>query len=146
MKREQAYFYQVYKGLAMGFGMCEATFMAYMADLDRLKRSGADTLCGLNVHLGVTGMGRRVFERCARKAVRMGLLERVPVDSRYDYMWNVTAYDRLVEIVSANASYVILREFCDRVFEAEGREVTSVTDSEVRALKDAPFPTSGKRQ
>lgn len=146
MKREQAYFYQVYKGLAMGFGMCEAAFMAYMADLDRLRMSGADTLSGLSVHLGVTGMGRRVFERCTRKALRMGLLEKVPVDGRYDYVWNGAAYNRLVEIVSSNASYVVLREFCDRVFEAEGREVSSITDSEVRALKDTPFPTSGKRQ
>lgn len=140
MKREQAYFYQVYKGLAMGFGMCEAAFMAYMADLDRLRRSGADTLSGLSVHLGVTGMGRRAFERCARKTVRMGLLERVPVDGRYDYVWNGAAYNRLVEIVSSNASYVVLREFCDRVFEAEGREVSSVTDREVRILRNTPFP------
>ena len=140
MKREQAYFYQVYKGLVMGFGMCEAVFMAYMADLDRLRRSGADTLSGLNAHLGATGMGRRSFERCARKAVRMGLLEKIPVDGRYDYVWNSTAYARLVEIVSTNTSYVVLREFCDRVFEAEGREVSSVTDREVRILRNTPFP------
>ena len=145
MKREQAYFYQVYKGLVMGFGMCEAVFMAYMADLDRLRRSGADTLSGLNAHLGATGMGRRSFERCARKAVRMGLLEKIPVDGRYDYVWNSTAYARLVEIVSTNTSYVVLREFCDRVFEAEGREVWSVTDREVRILRNTPFPR-GDRQ
>ena len=145
MKREQAYFYQFYKGLVMGFGMCEAVFMAYMADLDRLRRSGADTLSGLNAHLGATGMGRRSFERCARKAVRMGLLEKIPVDGRYDYVWNSTAYARLVEIVSTNTSYVVLREFCDRVFEAEGREVSSVTDREVRILRNTPFPR-GDRQ
>lgn len=145
MKKEQAYFYQVYKGLAMGFGMCEAAFMAYMADLDRLRMSGADTLSGLNVHMGATGMGRRTFERCVRKAVRMGLLERVPVDGRYDYVWNRTVYDRLVEIVSSHASYVVLREFCDRVFVAGGRKVSSVTDSEIRELKNTAFPASGKR-
>ena len=30
MKKEQAYFYQVYKGLTIGFGMYEAIFMAYI--------------------------------------------------------------------------------------------------------------------
>ena len=145
MKKGQAYFYQVYKGLAMGFGAYEAVFMAYMADLDRLRTSGADTLSGLNVHLGATGMGRRAFERCVRKAVRMGLLERVPVDGKCDYVWNGTAYGRLVEIVSSNASYVVLREFCDRVFVTGGRKVSSVTDSEVRELRNTPFPASGKR-
>lgn len=64
---------------------------------------------------------------------------------RYDYVWNSTAYARLVEIVSTNTSYVVLREFCDRVFEAEGREVSSVTDREVRILRNTPFPR-GDRQ
>lgn len=145
MKKEQAYFYRAYKGIAMGFGAYEAVFMAYMADLDRLRMSGADTVSGLNVHMGATGMGRRSFERCVRKAVRMGLLERIPLDGRYDYVWNRTAYDRLVEIVSSNASYTVLRKFCDRVFAADGRTVSSITDSEVRALKNTPFPASGKR-
>lgn len=145
MKKEQAYFYRAYKGIAMGFGAYEAVFMAYMADLDRLRMSGVDTVSGLNVHIGVAGMGRRTFERCVRKAVRMGLLERIPVDGRYDYVWNRTAYDRLVEIVSSNASYTVLREFCDKVFATDGRTVSSITDSEVRTLKNTPFPTSGKR-
>lgn len=145
MKKVQAYFYQVYKGLVMGFGPCEAVFMAYMADLDRLRMSGADTTFGLNVHLGVTGMGRRAFERCVRKTVRMGLLERIPMDGRYDYVWNRTAYGRLVEIISSTTSYTVLREFCDRVFGTEGREVASVTDNEMRTLKRTVFPTSGKR-
>ena len=144
MKKEQAYFYRAYKGIAMGFGAYEAVFMAYMADLDRLRMSGADTVTGLNVHMGVTGMGRRTFERCVRKAVHMGLLERLPVDGRYDYVWNRTAYGRLVEIVSSNASYTVLRGFCDRVFATEGRIVSSITDHEMKALKNTPFPTSGK--
>lgn len=145
MKKEQVYFYRAYKGIAMGFGAYEAIFMAYMADLDRLRMSGADTVSGLNVHMGVTGMGRRTFERCVRKAVRMGLLERISVDGRYDYLWNRTAYDRLVEILSSNASYTVLREFCDKVFDTDGRTVSSVTDSEIRELKNTPFPTSRKR-
>lgn len=145
MKKEQAYFYRAYKGIAMGFGAYEAVFMAYMADLDRLRMSGANTVSGLNVHMGVTGMGRRTFERCVRKAVRMGLLERIPVDGRYDYVWNRTAYDRLVEIVSSNASYTVLREFCDRVFNTEGRRVLSVTDHEVLELRNSVLPKSWRR-
>lgn len=145
MKKEQAYFYRAYKGIAMGLGAYEAIFMAYMADLDRLRMAGADTVSGLNVHLGATGMGRRTFERCVRKAVRMGLLERISVDGRYDYVWDRTAYDRLVEIVSSNASYTVLRAFCNKVFDTDGRTVSSVTDSEIRELKNIPFPASGKR-
>lgn len=142
--KEQAYFYQVYKGLAMGFGICEAAFMAYMADLGRLRSSGFSTLYGLKTHLGATGMGRRAFERCARKAVRMGLLERIPVDGKYDYVWDMAAYRRLVEIVSSTTSYTALREFCGRVFETEGRTVSSVTDGDMQTLRKTAFHPSIK--
>lgn len=145
MKKEQAYFYQVYKGLAMGFGTCEAFFMAYMADLDRIRMSGCNTVLGMKVHLGATGMGRRTFERCVRETVRMGLLETIPVDGKYDYVWNRTAYDRLVRIVSSTTNYTALREFCDRVFGTESREVSSITDREVQALSKTAFPICGKQ-
>lgn len=138
----RAYFYQVYKGLVMGFGVCDATFMAYMADLDRIRASGFGTLYGLKTHLGATGMGRRAFERCTRKAVRMGLLERIPIDGMYDYVWNTATYLRLIDIVSSTTSYTALREFCDRVFEKEERPISSVTDSEVRVLKATAFRSS----
>lgn len=136
MKKGQAYFYQVYKGLAMGFGMYEAVFMAYMADLAERRNRGYATAYGLKKHLEATGMGRRVFERCTRKAIRMGLLERVPVDSRYDYVWNTTVYRRLVGIVSVTTDFVRLHAFCDEMFEKRGRQVMSVTDDEIRGLKE----------
>ena len=144
MRKEQAYFYQVYKGLVMGFGPCEAVFMAYMADLDRLRMSGANTVFGLKMHLGITGMGRRTFERCIWKAVNMGLLERIPITGRYDYVWDRAAYGRLVEIVSSATSYTALREFCDRVFGAEHRKVLAITDNEIQTLKRTAFPPFGK--
>lgn len=100
MKKEQAYFYQVYKGLTIGFGMYEAIFMAYMADLAERRNRGYVTVYGLKKHLEATGMGRRIFERCVSKTTRMGLLERVPVDSKYDYVWDMAAYRKLVGIVS----------------------------------------------
>lgn len=76
MKKEQAYFYQVYKGLTIGFGMYEAIFMAYMADLAERRNRGYVTVYGLKKHLEATGMGRRIFERCVSKTTRMGLLEK----------------------------------------------------------------------
>lgn len=136
MKKEQAYFYQVYKGLAMGFGMHEAIFMAYMADLAERRNRGYATVYGLKKHLEATGMGRRVFERCVDKTSRMGLLERVPVDSRYDYVWDMAAYRKLVGIVSGTANVVRLHAFCDEMFGKRGRQVMSVTDDEIRELKE----------
>ena len=136
MKKEQAYFYQVYKGLTMGFGMYEAIFMAYMADLAERRNRGYVTAYGLKKHLEATGMGRRIFERCVSKTTRMGLLERVPVDSKYDYVWDMAAYRKLVGIVSGTNDFVRLHAFCDEMFEKRGLQVMSVTDDEIRRLKE----------
>lgn len=136
MKKEQAYFYQVYKGLTMGFGMYEAIFMAYMADLAERRNRGYVTVYGLKKHLEATGMGRRIFERCVNKTTRMGLLERVPIDSKYDYVWDMAAYRKLVGIVSGTNDFVRLHAFCDEMFEKRGLQVMSVTDDEIRRLKE----------
>ena len=134
--KEEAYFYQVYKGLTIGFGMYEAIFMAYMADLAERRNRGYVTVYGLKKHLEATGMGRRIFERCVSKTTRMGLLERVPVDSKYDYVWDMAAYRKLVGIVSGTNDFVRLHAFCDEMFEKRGLQVMSVTDDEIRRLKE----------
>lgn len=136
MKKVQAYFYQVYKGLVMGFGMREAFFMAYMTDLAERRNRGYITVYGLKKHLSATGMGRRMFERYVNKTTRMGLLRRVPVDGKYDYVWDMTAYLRLVEIVSTTTDMTRLHAFCDDMFEKQGRCVMSLTDNEIRGLKE----------
>lgn len=132
----QAYFYKAYKGLVMGFGMSEAAFMAYMANLAERRNRGYVTVCSLKTHLAATGMGRRTFERYVGRSMRMGLLERVPVDGKYDYIWDMTAYLRLVEILSATPNPVRLRAFCKEVFETQGRKVLSITDDEKLRLEE----------
>ena len=132
----QAYFYKVFKGLVLGFDMCEAAFMAYMANLAERRNRGYVTVCSLKVHLAATGMGRRTFERYAGRSIRMGLLEKVPVDGKYDYIWDMTAYLRLVEILSATSNPARLRTFCKEVFETQGRKVMSITDDEKLRLEE----------
>lgn len=134
--KEQAYFYKVYKGLVMGFGMSEAAFMAYMANLAERRNRGYVTVCSQKIHLAATGMGRRTFEQYVGRSIRMGLLEKVPIDGKYDYVWNMTAYLRLVEILSTTSNPVRLRTFCKEVFETQGRKVLSITDDEKLRLKE----------
>lgn len=134
--KEQAYFYKVFKGLVMGFGMCEAAFMAYMANLAERRNRGYATVCSLKIHLAATGMGRRTFEQYVDRSIRMGLLEKIPVDGKYDYIWNMKAYSRLVEILSTTMDSVRLRTFCKEIFEQQNRDVMSVTDDERRKLKE----------
>lgn len=137
MKEQKNYpFYKFYKGLMLAFDLPESAFMVYMADLDALRNLGHKTVRPLNAHLNHLGFGRRTFERCVNKSIRMGLLERVPIDGMYDYFWDMQVYDRLVRIVSSTNSYVALRSFCRKVFDDEDRSVLSVTDDEICKLRD----------
>lgn len=128
-------FYMFYKGLMMAFDITEAAFMVYMADLDAQREIGHKTIRPLEAHLSHLGFGRRNFNRCVDKTIRMGLLERVPIDGMYDYIWNMQAYNRLVRIVSSTNSYNALRSFCKRVFDDERRRIESITNDEIQELK-----------
>ena len=137
MKEQKSYaFCKLYKGLMMAFDLPESAFMVYMADLDALRNLGHKTVRPLNAHLNHLGFGRRTFDRCVNKCIRMGLLERVSIDGMYDYFWDMQVYDRLVRIVSSTNSYVALRSFCKKVFDEEGRSVVSVTDDEICRLRN----------
>lgn len=132
-------FYKFYKGLMMAFDLPESAFMVYMADLDALRNLGHKTTRSLDAHLNHLGIGRRTFNRCVCKTIRMGLLERVPVDGMYDYFWDMQAYDRLVRIVSSTNSYVALRSFCKRVFDDDKRSVLSITEDEIYKLRETQW-------
>ena len=127
-------FYKFYKGLMMAFDLPESAFMVYMADLNEIRKLGYNTLRPLRTHLGYLGIGRRSFERCIMKTTSMGLLKRVAVDGKYDYFWDMEAYNRLIQIVSTTTKYTVLREFCNKAFEKDKRTVMSITYDEIQEL------------
>lgn len=127
-------FYKFYKGLMMAFKLPESAFMAYMADQNQLREKGHNTVRPMRTHLNRLGIGRRTFEHCVEKCMRMGLLERIPIDGMFEYVWDMRVYDKLLRIVNASSSYLALQDFCDRVFEKEQRSVSSVTEEEIEKL------------
>ena len=135
MKEQKRFsFYKFYKGLMMAFDLPESAFMVYMADLNALKNLGYNTVRPTNTHLGNLGIGRRVFERCVKKTIDMGLLKRKPIDGKYDYIWDMEAYNRLISIVSSTSRFTVLRKFCDKAFDEDHRTVMSITYDEIQEL------------
>ena len=124
-------FYKFYKGLMMAFDLPESAFMVYMADLNAQRNLGYKTIRPTKEHLGCLGMRRHTFEKCVEKAEWMGLLKRVPIDGMYDYIWDIQAYDRLINIVTSRWSYVQLRKFTDWAFTKTQRSVMSITEEDV---------------
>lgn len=139
-EKKKASFYRVYKGLMMGFDLPQAVFMVYMSDLMAKRNLGYDTVCSREAHMARLGIRIKTFNKCVALSERMGLLERIPVRGRYDYVFDTEAYGRLVEIVSSTNSYAALRTFCDKVFVSEGRTVRSVTDRELEILRQSFAP------
>lgn len=140
MKEQKNYpFCKMYKGLMLAFTPPESVFMIYMADLAALQEMGHNTVRSKKKHMAHTNIGYRVFDQCVRKTIRMGLLERIPVDGMFEYVWDIRAYERLLLIVNAASSYVALKEFCDKVFDKEKRTVTSVTNEEIKELSMRRF-------
>ena len=136
MKDKRRYqFYKLYKGLMMAFDLPEAVFMVYMADLNQVRELGFNTIRPLKSHLGCLGFGRRVFECCVKKTITMGLLKRIPFNGMYDYYWDMEAYDRLIQIVSATSKYQSIRKFCNMAFSEDNRTVMSITYDEIKALE-----------
>lgn len=136
MKDKRRYqFFKLYKGLMMAFDQPVAVFMVYMADLNVVRELGFNTIRPMKSHLGCLGIGRRVFESCVSKTTSMGLLKRVVIDGKYDYLWNMESYDRLIQIVSATSKFQVLRKFCDKAFEQDKRTVLSITYDEIKTLE-----------
>lgn len=137
MKEQKSYaFCKLYKGLMMAFGLPESAFMAYMADLYNMRKAGYNTVRSVRNHISCLGIGRYAFDKCVEKTERMGLLKRVAVDGKYDYIWDMKVYDKLLQIVSVTSSYVELQTFCKKVFDDEKRSVLSITWDEIEELSE----------
>ncbi len=130
-------FYMLYKGLLMGFDLAEAVFMVYMNDLSVQKELGYNTARSKRSHLGYLGIGARLFDRCVAKCVSMGLLQCEVRDGKNEYLWDGDNYSRLISILSVSTRHKTLREFCDRVFEKEKRDVRSISSKEIHDLKNS---------
>lgn len=140
MKEQKSYpFCKLYKGLMMAFTPPESVFMIYMADIAALQNIGHRILRSKKKHMAYTNIGYRVFDQCVEKTIRMGLLDRIPTDGMYEYVWDMRAYNRLLKIVNSTNCYTALKEFCDKAFDTDQRSIMSITDDEIEQLAASRF-------
>lgn len=76
----------------------------------------------------------RTFDRCVRRMTGMKLLDRMPQEGMYDYLWNMGRYNRLLQIISATNDINRLREFCRKAFVEQKRDILSISDTEIKML------------
>ncbi len=133
---KQAQFLKTYCALVGAFQPDEVVFMAYMADLANLRGKGYNTIRSKREHMANTAIGLRVFDKCVAKMTGMGLLEKIPVGGMCDYVWDMEAYRRLVEMLAGIRIPARRNSFCKTFFEGQERDVRSIRDSEIDEWKD----------
>ena len=79
------------------------------------------------------GLGEKVFDRCVRHFTDLNLLI-VSADYHPVYRWNMTFYNRLIEIFSATNNLDALDHFCKQVFLDRKRDIEDISDSEIEML------------
>lgn len=135
MKERKSYpFCKMYKGLMMAFTPPESVFMIYMADIAALQNIGHRIIRSKKKHMAYTNIGYRAFDHCVEKTVSMGLLERIQVDGMYEYVWDLRAFNRLLDIVNSTNSYASLKAFCYKAFNEDKRRMQSISNAEIEQL------------
>ncbi len=132
---KSAQFLKMYCALIGSFTPEEVMFMVYMADLINLRNKGYNTIRSKREHMTNTGIGLRVFDKCVAKTERMGLLERIPVNGMYDYVWKLDAYRRLLNMLADIKIPAHRSNFCKYFFDRREKSVFSISEDEIKAWK-----------
>ncbi len=130
---KNAQFLKTYCALIGSFTPDEVLFMVYMMDLTNLRSKGYNTIRSKKEHMTNTAIGLRVFDKCTAKMTRMGLLERIPVNGMYDYVWDMDAYRKLLEMLVGIKIPAHRSNFCKNFFDKQEKSVFSITEDEIKA-------------
>lgn len=120
--------------LSCMFDASETVFILHMLDIAYIRSKGYNTVWSKGYLMKRMNIRLRTFDRCVKRMAELGLLDRLPQDGMYDYLWNMTLYDRLLRIMSATRDINRLREFCRKIFIEQKRSIQSISEDEIKSL------------
>lgn len=133
-KAPKAPFIKYYPHLSCMFDASEIIFILHMLDIAYIRSKGYNTVWSKGHLMKRMNIRLRTFDRCVKRMVEMELLDRLPQDGMYDYLWNTALYNRLLRIMSATRDIDRLREFCRKIFVEQKRSIQSVSEEEIESL------------
>lgn len=133
-KAPQTPFIKYYPHLSCMFDASEIVFILHMLDIAYIRSKGYNTVWSKGHLMNRMNIRLRTFDRCVKRMVELGLLDRLPQDGMYDYLWNMPLYNHLLRIMSATRDINRLREFCRKTFVEQKRSIQSVLEDEIRLL------------
>ena len=133
-KTPQTPFIKCYPRLSCMFDASEIVFILHMLDIAYIRSKGYNTVWSKGHLMKRMNIRLRTFDRCVKRMTELGLLDRLPQDGMYDYLWNMALYNRLLRIISATHDINRLREFCQKTFIEQKRNIQSVSEDEIKLL------------
>lgn len=116
------------------FDANEIIFIMHMVNIAYLRAEGYNTVWSKRYLMQRMNIRLRTFDRCVKRMTELKLLDRMPQEGMYDYLWNMPLYDRLLKIISATKDINRLREFCRTTFIEQKKSIQSISDDEIRSL------------
>lgn len=116
------------------FDASEILFIMHMVHIAYMRSKGYNTVWSKAHLMERMNIRLRTFDRCVKRMTGMKLLDRMPQEGMYDYLWNMGRYNRLLQIISATNDINRLREFCRKAFVEQKRDILSISDTEIKML------------
>lgn len=121
--------------LSCMFDPNEIIFIMHMLHISYIRSKGYNTVWSKKHLMLRTNIRLRTFDRCVKRMTELKLLERMPQDGMYDYLWNISIYNRLLTILCATTDINSLIAFCQLNFNVQKRKIQSITDEEIFLLR-----------
>lgn len=120
--------------LSCMFDASEVIFIMHMINIAYLRSKGYNTIWSKAHLMQRMNLRLRTFNRCVERMTELKLLDRMPQEGMYDYLWNMERYNRLLQVMSATTDLNRLREFCRKNFIEQKRDILFISDTEIELL------------
>lgn len=127
-------FVPFYVNLSLLFDSAEVVFILHLVDMENMKRNGYSTAWSRDFVLLKMNLGIRLFERCVKRLISIGLLSRKLKGHKYIYTLDMELYEKLVGIFTITNDIHKMKSFCDTVFVKQKKKIQDITEEDLKEL------------
>lgn len=128
-------FVPFYVNLSLLFDSAEVVFILHLVDMENMKRNGYNATWSRDFVLLKMNLGIRLFERCVKRLISIGLVSRILKGNKYIYTLDMELYEKLVGIFTITNDTYKIKSFCDTVFVKQKKNIQSITEEDLKELR-----------
>lgn len=124
-------FVKCYLNLCQMFDPAEMIFLLNMLYMEHLNLRGINPNWSKTFLMKKMRIGEKVFKRCEKKFLQLGLLYEVKTGKRKKYGWHMENYEKLLRIVNSSANIFIIERLCKKVFGEANKNLYDMSETEI---------------